>query len=96
MALENEDDNIPLSSTDAEHITMAGTVKCVLFGRQIFSFMQTGVDKAKVVVHEDHSGAIHVANSPMSSARLEHIDLRHHFVREIVRNGDIRIVHIDT
>lgn len=50
----------------------------------------------KVAGYEGYSGAIHLANKPMDSARPKHIDNRHHFVCDVLRQGDTRIVHVDS
>ena len=30
----------------------------------------------------------------MSSARTKHIDVRHHFVRKLVSDGEIKVIHV--
>ena len=43
---------------------------------------------------EDNQGAIALAENPISSARSKHIDVRFHFVRELLRANKIEVQFI--
>ena len=38
---------------------------------------------------EDNQGALQLSKNPVSNSNSKHIDVRHHFLRELVRKGDI-------
>ena len=42
----------------------------------------------------DNEGAIALANNPLSSARTKHIDVRFHFIRELVRLKTISVKYV--
>jgi len=84
------------STTEAEYIAMAESVKDALCGRDALGFLVPGRGRKSITVREDNEGAISLANNPLSSARSRHIDVRYHFLREKVKNGEIRIVHVRT
>ena len=44
----------------------------------------------------DNEGAINLASNPLSSARTRHIDVRFHFVRELVSSGTIVVEYVPT
>ena len=44
----------------------------------------------------DNLSAIHIAQNPVQHARTKHIDIRHHFLRELVESQTLGIDHIDT
>ena len=44
----------------------------------------------------DNAEAISLANNPLSSARTKHIDVRFHFLRELVRSKMIEVVYVPT
>ena len=44
----------------------------------------------------DNEGAIALANNPLSSARTKHIDVRFHFIRELVRSKTISVKYVPT
>lgn len=44
----------------------------------------------------DNESAIKIANKPVQHHRTKHTDIRHHFVRDHVANGDIALTHVGT
>ena len=44
----------------------------------------------------DNEGAVALANNPLSSARTKHIDVRFHFIRELVRSKTISVKYVST
>ena len=44
----------------------------------------------------DNNGARKLAENPVFHNRSKHIDLRHHYVREVLENGDVKIVYTPT
>ena len=44
----------------------------------------------------DNESAINIANNPVQHCRTKHIDIRHHFLRDHVANGDIDLTHVGT
>lgn len=39
-------------------------------------------------------GAIHLAKNIITSQRSKHIDIRHHFVRDHINKGDVKVDYI--
>ena len=44
----------------------------------------------------DNESAIKIANNPVQHNRTKHIDIRHHYLRGHVANGDIVLTHVGT
>lgn len=40
--------------------------------------------------------AIHLAHDPTGSATSKHVDLRDHFIRDVVEENNVRIIHVDS
>jgi len=55
-----------------------------------------GVGQKHIMVHCDSQSAICLAKNQVFHARTKHIDVRYHFVREIVEEGEILLVKIHT
>ncbi|KAM2193758.1 hypothetical protein ACFX1R_028001 [Malus domestica] len=55
-----------------------------------------GVQQDHVDVHCDSQSAIHLAKNQVHHARTKHIDVRFHFVREVIDEGDILLQKIET
>lgn len=73
-----------------------GRVRDALFAWRMLTFVHPRVMLKTIAVCQDDSGAVHLANKSMRSARSKHIDIRHHFIRDIVKRGEIKIVHVRT
>lgn len=48
------------------------------------------------MVHCDSQSAIHLAKNQVHHGRTKHIDVRYHFIREIIENGVVNLVKIGT
>ena len=45
-------------------------------------------------VFGDNQGALQLSKNPVSNSNSKHIDVRHHLLRELVRQGDIIVIHV--
>ena len=45
-------------------------------------------------VFEDNQGAVQLAQIPITNSNSKRIDVRHHFLRELVRQRDIKVVQV--
>ena len=49
-----------------------------------------------IPVFEDNQGAIQLARNPITNSNSKHIDVRHHFIRELVARREISITHVSS
>ena len=73
------------STSEAEHPGMGDTVKEALFVNGMLQFLRPSSKPRTIDVLEDNKGAIALAENPLSSSRSKHIDVRHHFLRNLPR-----------
>ncbi|WP_208092525.1 Ty1/Copia family ribonuclease HI, partial [Escherichia coli] len=50
----------------------------------------------KIPIFCDSTSAIAIANNPVLHSRTKHIDIRYHFIRDHVMNGDVELYFIPT
>ena len=86
--------SVTLSSTEAEYVAMAEGLKEAIFLRYIWNFIFLDGDVGCITVDEDNVGALHLANNPATTPNSKHIEIRHHFIRERLANGEFRVVHV--
>jgi hypothetical protein len=55
-----------------------------------------GVSFERVPLMGDNTSAISVAKNPVFYKRMRQLERRHHFLRDYVEKGDIKIRYIDT
>ena len=47
-----------------------------------------------ITMYEENEGAIQIAKHPISNSNSKHIDVRHHFLRELVKRKEVEIIHV--
>ena len=84
---------VSLSSTEAEYVALSEAVREVKFVTQILDAIKIKYKKP-IDVFVDNIGAIFLAGNRNSSERSKHIDLKYHYVRQIIDDGlvDVKFV----
>jgi hypothetical protein len=62
----------------------------------ILRYLRSTVDVGLVFKQDDNQSAIHLAKNQVFHARTKHIDVRYHFVREILEEEEILLQKIHT
>ena len=83
-----------LSSSEAEYVAMAEGFKEALFLRSVWRFLLPNFGDPCIQVFEDNNGAIQMGVNPITNSNSKHIDVRHHFLRELVESGEFQISHV--
>lgn len=86
---------VALSSTEAEYMALASTVQEVIWLKQFCSDFLDDINTATTILC-DNQGAIKLAESDGFRQRSKHIDIKHHFLREKVKDSTINIKYIPT
>ncbi|CAB1119354.1 unnamed protein product [Ectocarpus sp. CCAP 1310/34] len=61
---------------------------------EVWRFMVPKVSKPCIPVFEDIQGAIQLAQNSISNSNSKHIDVRHHFLRELVERKEISVINV--
>ena len=85
---------VTLSTTQVEYVAMSDMGKEILFLRQVWCVALPKARMPCIAMYEDNEGAIQIAKHPISNSNSKHIDVRHHFLRELVERKEIEIIHI--
>ena len=86
---------VTLSSTEAEYVAIADICIELVFVRMLIESLGLKV-KLPIQVQGDNIGAIFLAGNSTSGQRTRHIDIRYHYVRELVEQGIINISFVKT
>ena len=73
---------VALSSTEAEYVAMSELVKEILYVKQLLEELDIEIE-LPVRVYVDNIGAIHLARNNVGHAGTKHMDIKHHFIREL-------------
>lgn len=85
---------VSLSTTEAEYIALAQGTKDAIWLRRMLN--ELNVKCETVTIFVDNQSDIKLANNPEFHNRTKHIDVRYHFVREIVNKREIEIEYVQS
>jgi hypothetical protein len=86
---------VALSSTEAEYIALSDAVREAQFLRQLL--LELGYPQAgPTPIYQDNQACIAMAKNDSFSKRTKHIDVRHQFVQDAVKEGLVRIEYMHT
>lgn len=86
---------VTLSTTEAEFVAAAGCASQAVWLRRVIAKLGCVLNKG-TVVYCDNSSTIKLSKNPVMHGRSRHIYVRFHFLRELVQNEVIKLVHCGT
>lgn len=84
-----------LSSTEAKYISTTSAACEAVWLRRLLEDLnekQTGPS----IIHYDNKSAISITQNPALYGSTKHIDMRYHFIRDLVRDGTIEVTPCST
>jgi hypothetical protein len=84
-----------LSSTEAEYMALTLGCKDAIWLRMLLKDLDRAV-KEPITIFEDNQGALALVRNPTYHARTKHIDVRYHFVREVVESKQVELRYCRT
>lgn len=85
---------VALSTTEAEYMALAEATKEALWLKGITS--EFGYEQKSVEVFCDSQSALCLARNSVFHERMKHIDVRLHFIRDVVADGSVVVTKIGT
>jgi hypothetical protein len=83
-----------MSSTESEYMALGEATKEALWLRQLKAGLEG--DPRTITIFIDNQGALDLSKNPKHHSRTKHIEVRHHFVREHLVNGDVTFLYCPT
>ncbi|XP_074291616.1 secreted RxLR effector protein 161-like [Silene latifolia] len=80
---------VALSTAESEYVSAALCCAQVLWVRQ--QLRDYGIIFDSTPIFCDNTSAINISKNPIQHSRTKHIDIRHHFLRDHVEKGQIRL-----
>jgi hypothetical protein len=85
---------VALSSTEAEYIAASDAFKEGIWLSGLLK--ELGFVDENAILYSDNQSAIHLSKNPMFHDRTKHIDIRYHFIRDIISKGIMTIGKVAT
>jgi hypothetical protein len=86
---------VALSSCEAEYVALTVAAKEIMWLVQFFEEIGNKVEQP-VFVFGDNTASIALAKDPVHHERTKHIDIKHHFLRDLVMGKKLRLVYVPT
>ena len=94
--------SLALSTMDSEYYSMGDTSKEGISHNTVCAELTFPRSPAKPVqpdtleIKVDNTSAINLSVNPVFHKRSKHIEIRHHFIRQLVQNNIVRFVYVDS
>ena len=86
---------VALSTTEVEYIAASMASCDTVWLRKLFSELFGFTLDTTVILCDNQSG-IRLSENPVFHDLSQHIDIRYHYIRDMVQKGAIRLQHINT
>ena len=87
---------VALSSCEAEYIGLTEAGKEAIWLTHLLAELGQHTAGAPIHLNGDNQGAIALTANPEHHRRTKHIDVRHHWIREAVQQGQFQIGYVPT
>ena len=87
---------VALSSTEAEYMALSEATQEAVWLKVFLCELGEMASDDAIKIYEDNQGSIALAKNPEFHKRTKHIDIRYHFVREKVEEGEVVLQYVST
>jgi hypothetical protein len=89
--------NVTLSTTEAEYVQLSVTARELVYFKALEGKMNGNQSTSiRCTIRGDNQGSIKLAVDPSYRRRTRHIDVHHHYVREQVEQGVIKLEYVQS
>ena len=85
---------VSLSTAKAEYIAAGSSCSQLVWMKQMLK--EYNVEQDVMTLYCDNLSAINISKNPVQHSRTKHIDIRHHYIRDLVDDKVITLKHVDT
>ncbi|RVW73321.1 Retrovirus-related Pol polyprotein from transposon TNT 1-94 [Vitis vinifera] len=92
--MSKKQNSILLSTAEVKYIAAGSCCSQLLWIKQMLR--DYGIDQGTMVVFCDNTSAINISKNPVLHSRTKHIDIRHHFIHDLVENKVVSLEYVPT
>ena len=92
--MSKKQNSISLSIAEAEYIAIGSCFSQLLWIKQILR--DYGIDQGAMVEFCDNTSVISISKNPVLHSRTKNIDIRHHFIHDLVENKVVSLEYVLT
>ena len=92
--MSKKQNSISLSTAKAEYIAADSCCTQLLWMQKLL--FDYGIRQEHLTIYCDNASAINISKNPVQHSWTKHIEIRHHFTRELVEDGTLTLEFIHT
>jgi len=81
------------SVTEAEYMSLSDCSRQVVWVRNLLQ--EIGYNLGPIPIAGDNQGSIFIASNPVTEKRSKHIDIRYHYIREVIEDKLVEVFYIE-
>ncbi|KAK2436692.1 secreted RxLR effector protein [Trifolium repens] len=85
---------VALSTAEAEYVAAGSSCTQLVWMKQMLK--EYDVEQDVITLYCDNLSAINISKNPVQHSKTKHIDIRHHFIRDLVENKVVTLEHVGT
>jgi hypothetical protein len=85
---------VSLSTAEAEYIAAGSSCSQLVWMKQMLK--EYNVEQDVLTLYCDNLSVINIPKNPIQHSRTKHIDIQHHFIRDLVEEKVVTLEHVDT
>ena len=92
--MSKNQNSISLSTAEAEYIATGSCCTQFLWMQKLL--LDYGIRQEHLTIYCDNTSAINISKNPVQHSGTKHIEIRHHFIQELVEDGTLTLEFIHT
>ena len=92
--MSKKQNSISLSTIEVEYIAASSCCTQLLWMQKLLH--DYGICQEHLTIYYDNTNAINIFKNPVQHSRTKHIEIQHHFIRELVEDGTLTLEFIHT
>ena len=92
--LSKKQTSVALSTAEGEYLAAGSCCSQMLWMRQ--QLKDFGIKCKQTPIFCDNTSTINISENPVNHSRTKHIDVRHHFLRDNVAKGAVKLIFVAT
>ena len=92
--MSKKQNSVSLSTAEAEYIAAGSCYSQFLWIKKVLNDYEISQDT--MIVYCDNSSAIHISKNPVQHSKTKHIEIRYHFIRDLIERKIVCLEYIPT
>ena len=92
--MSKKKNSVYLSTAEAEYIAVGSCCSQLLWMKKLLT--DDGISQDTMVVYCDNSSAIDISKNPVQHSKTKHIEIRYHFIRDLIERKIVCLKYIPT